>query len=96
MLVLLILTSAGSVVSLHVHVNVVFAVNVTFALGLYVQLNFGVVYPLAVIHSIVVNCLVQLWVGAVPFHVISVLHEFDVVHTLDTHTHFLYVAVYVH
>ncbi len=67
-----IFTFVGTAVSLHVHVNVVFAVIVTLVLGSYVPFHFGVLYPLAVLHVIVVNVILQLCVGAVPFHVIVV------------------------
>lgn len=77
----------GFVISLHVPVNVVFAVNVTFALGSYVPLNFGVLYHALVLHVSVGNIILQF------VAVFQIVHHVLVAHILETHTHVLNVAV---
>lgn len=62
----------GAVVSVHAHVNVVFADIVVLADGAKVPFHLGVEYQDAVLHVIVQSVTLQLCVGAVQLYVNAV------------------------
>ena len=86
----------GAVVSVHAHVNVVFADIVVLADGAKVPFHLGVEYHEAVLHVIVQSFTLQLVACAAPLYVDGIVHEPEplTIAVVDNAS-LPYVAVYV-